>query len=98
MLGTPLLPPSPNASHHLARPLVAGAFLTVFEHVMLARSTPEDQWSYILVPLLMGKAHPAYTALSVAGLALYITLKDAVLWRYDINSKTYRQRLRQAEL
>ena len=74
------------------------AFLTVFERVMQARRTPQDQWSYILAPLLTGKAQLACTALSAADSARYNTLKDAGLRRYDINSETYRQRLRQAEL
>ena len=72
------------------------AFLTAFERIMTAQRTLFEQWTLLLAPLLTGKIQQAYAMMIAADAAQYQAVKDAILCWYDNNTKTYRQRFRQA--
>ena len=58
----------------------------------------EERWAFRLAPQLVGKAQQAYAGVSVADAGDYEKLKAAILRRYDITEKSYRQRFRSAKL
>ena len=45
-----------------------------------------------LAPQLVGKAQQVYAAMNPEDAKDYTKLKQAILWRYDINEESYRQR------
>ena len=53
---------------------------------MVAYTVPEERWAFLLARQLTGKA---YASLSTAEAGDFRLLKDAILRRYDINTKTY---------
>ena len=72
------------------------AYLKTFERMMAAYEVPRARWVFKLAPQLTGPAQQAYSALSTADAADYDKVKGAIWARYDINSETYRRRLREA--
>lgn len=70
------------------------SYLTTFERMMTAYEVPRSRWVFQLAPQLTAKAQQAYTALSTSDAADYTKVKEAILVRYNINSETYRQRVR----
>ena len=70
------------------------AYITVFERTMTAYEVDKSRWSYMLAPQLTGKAQRAFAAMEAERSGDYDAVKDAILRRYDINEKAYRQRLR----
>ena len=65
------------------------AYLTTFERLMIAYEVPEEQWTFMLAPQLVGKAQQAYAGLSADEAYDYKKLKSAVLQRYDITEESY---------
>lgn len=51
------------------------------------------QWSYMLAPQLTGKAQKTFAAIEDDQISNYEGLKAAILKRYDMNKKAYRQQL-----
>ena len=56
---------------------------------MLAHEIPEVHWAYKLAPQLVGKAQQAYSAMSPVDAEDYQKVKEAILYRYDINAQSY---------
>ena len=67
------------------------ALITTFERMMNVYGIQSTRWAHKLAPLLTVKAQQAYAAMDARD---YEKVKQAVLWRYDINEETYRQRFR----
>ena len=57
---------------------------------------PQNWWAYKLAPQLTGRAQQAYAAMPSEEAGNYELVKAAILRRYDISEKTYRQRFRNA--
>ena len=73
------------------------AYLTTFERMMEGHSIEKAKWSYRLAPNLTGRAQQAFAALPQADVKDYDKLKEAILVRYNVNQKTYRQRFRSSK-
>lgn len=69
-------------------------YLLCFERVAKTWDWPEAEWACRLVPLLMGKALEAYSAMDEDTANSYKDLKEALLMKFDISPKTYRRRFR----
>ena len=67
------------------------AYLTTFECLMTMHRVEQTLWVVHLAPQLAGCAQQAYAALTAV---MYESVKQAILWRYDISPETYRQRFR----
>ena len=70
------------------------SYLIMFERLMAAYEVKHERWAYKLASSLSGKAQKAYASLSVVEAGDYDILKEAILNRYDITDKSYRQRFR----
>lgn len=73
-------------------------FLTTFERVATACLWDKGNWAIRLVALLTGKARSAFVAMNSEDTTDYDKVKEAILKKYEINSDTYRQRFRSAEI
>ena len=67
------------------------AYLSTFDLLMEAFTFKKEFWTYKLSPQLTGKAQQAFAAMGRANAADYAEVKAAILHRYDIIEKTYRQ-------
>ena len=72
------------------------AYLTTFERMMTAYEVDRARWAFKLAPQLTGKAQQAYAAMAAEEAGDYDWVKTAILWWYNINVETYRQRFRAA--
>lgn len=74
------------------------AYLTTFERMMVANEVERNRWAFLLAPQLTGRAQQAYAATRTEDAGKYDELKTIILWWYDINEETYRQRFPSAKL
>ena len=74
------------------------SYLTTFERMMAAYNIDNSKWAYKLAPQLTGKAQQAYAALDPTEAQSYVSVKAAILRRYNINEETYRKRFRTLKL
>ena len=68
------------------------SFHNTFERVMRVHKVPEDQWSVVLAPQLVGKAQQAYAGMDGELTVDYLVVKAAILRRYDIAEETHHQK------
>ena len=61
---------------------------------MKAYEIQEERWSFKFAPQLVGRVQQAYAAMQPDEAKDYAKLKDAILWRYNINDDNYRHRFR----
>lgn len=73
-------------------------FLITFERIAMACRWQRHDWVFHLVPLLTGKARGAYVHMDVDDFLDYDKVKAAILYKYDINPETYRQRFRSLDV
>uniref|UniRef100_A0A8W8HLS0 CCHC-type domain-containing protein n=1 Tax=Magallana gigas TaxID=29159 RepID=A0A8W8HLS0_MAGGI len=71
-------------------------FLRSFEKLATLHKWDKSEWAIHLVPLLTGKALEAYSRLSDGESCKYDKIKEAILKRYELTSKAYREKFRQA--
>ena len=69
-------------------------FLDMFEKVATQQGWPKEVWSTQLAGLLTGKALAVFVNVPKETSEDYEVVKTAILRRYDVNAKTYRQRFR----
>ena len=72
--------------------------LTTFECMMAVYKVRRSQWVHKISPQLTGKAQLAFAAIDVTVMVQYDKVKAAILRRYDISNKTYRQRFQAATI
>ena len=68
-----------------------------FEKVASSLLWPKEMWTLLLQSSLLGKAHEAYSALSVDQSSDYDTVKRSILKAYELVPEAYRQRFRATE-
>lgn len=73
-------------------------YLTTFERIAEVCRWPREDWAIRLIPLLTGKARSAYVAMDVVDAREYAHVKEAILAKYSINQKNYRQRFHATEV
>ncbi len=63
-----------------------------FERVATTSKWPKNVWTLLLQSVLIGKAHEAYSALSLERSTDYDEVKAAILKAYELVPEAYRQR------
>jgi hypothetical protein len=69
-------------------------YLANFEKLAEASEWPREKWALILQPKLSGKAVKAVSRLSVAEIADYGVVKEAILEEYELVAEVYRLKFR----
>ncbi|KAK4326191.1 hypothetical protein Pmani_003259 [Petrolisthes manimaculis] len=69
-------------------------FFTLFEEIASGRKWPKSDWTFIIQPVLLGKARTAFVAATPAIRKDYDSLKKVILDAYQLRPEGYRQKFR----
>ncbi len=64
-------------------------YLTTFKRIAGAYKWPTTTWSLNLAPIMTGKAQAAYASLDAETASDFTKVREAILWRYNINKETF---------
>ncbi|KAK4295002.1 hypothetical protein Pmani_032405 [Petrolisthes manimaculis] len=71
-----------------------GKFFTLFEEIAHGMKWPIKKWTFMLQPVLIGRARTTYVSVTSDVRKDYRLLKQAILGAYQLRPEAYRQRFR----
>ncbi|KAK4296245.1 hypothetical protein Pmani_031245 [Petrolisthes manimaculis] len=71
-----------------------GEFFTLFEEIAHGMKWPIKEWTFMLQPVLIGRARTTYVSVTSDVRKDYRLLKQAILGAYQLRPEAYRQRFR----